>query len=103
LLTSTLPPLLQGNILAGDLINGSITITGGALIERALANVALTMTNTNVNGVCALVDQVKAGCKNDDDGRAKDHHGHRKDKDDHDKDKGDHDKDKDHKDEDHKD
>ncbi len=101
--TSTLPPLFQGNILAGDPINGSITITGGALIGPALANVALTMTNTNVNGVCALVDQVKAGCKNDDDGRDKDHHGHRKDKDDHDKDKGDHDKDKDHKDEDHKD
>src|SRR5579864_4873395 len=29
--TSTLPPLFQGNILAGDPINGSITITGGAL------------------------------------------------------------------------
>ena len=92
--TSTLPPLFQGNILAGDPINGSIAITGGALIGRALANVALTMTNTNVNGVCALLDQVKAGCKNDDD-----------DKDDNDKDKDhkDHKGGKDHKDKDHKD
>jgi hypothetical protein len=82
--TSTLPPLFQGNILAGDPVNGSITISGGALVGRALANVALTMTGTNVNGVCALVDQAKAGCKTDDDDRDKDHH-HR-DKDHHDKD-----------------
>jgi hypothetical protein len=81
--TSTLPPLFQGNILAGDPINGSIAITGGALIGRALANVALTMTNTNVNGVCALVDQVKAGCKSGDE------------------DKDDDDKDRDHKDDKH--
>ena len=86
--TSTLPPLFQGNILAGDPINGSITITGGALVGRALANVALTMTSTNVNGVCALVDKAKAGCKTDDD-RDKDHHD--RDKDHHDKDN--HDKD----------
>jgi hypothetical protein len=81
---STLPPLFQGNILAGDPINGSITITGGALVGRALANVAVTMTGTNVNGVCALVDQAKAGCKTDDDDRDKDHH--HGDKDHHDKD-----------------
>src|ERR1700674_1425219 len=41
LTTSTLPPLFQGNILAGDPINGSIAITGGALVGRVLANVAL--------------------------------------------------------------
>ena len=52
------------------------------------------MTSTNVNGVCALVDQAKSGCKNDDDDLDKGHH-HRKDKDDH--------KDKDHPDKDHKD
>ena len=92
--TSTLPPLFQGNILAGDPALGSITITGGALVGRALANVALTMTSTNINGVCALVDKAKAGCKTDDDDRDED-------KDHHDKDK-DH-KDKDHKDQDHKD
>jgi hypothetical protein len=97
LTTSTLPPLFQGNILAGDPINGSITITGGALVGRAFANVAVTMTGTNVNGVCALVDQAKAGCKNDDDDRDKDHHHKGRDRD---KDKEDHDKikDKDHED-----
>jgi hypothetical protein len=98
--TSTLPPLFQGNLLAGDTVGGSITITGGALVGRALASVAVTLTSTNVNGVCALVDQAKASCKNDDDDRDKDHH-HRKDRDDHDKDKEDHDKD--HQDNDHKD
>jgi hypothetical protein len=81
--TSTLPPLFQGTILAGDPINGSITITGGALVGRALANVALTMTTTNVNGVCALVDQAKAGsgCKNDDDDKDRDHKHHKHHKD----------------------
>jgi hypothetical protein len=77
--TSTLPPLFQGNILAGDPVGGSITITGGALVGRALANVALTMTGTNVNGVCALVDKAKAGCKVDDDDRDKDNDHHDKD------------------------
>ena len=101
-LTTSTPPLFQGNLFAGDPINGSITVTGGALVGRALANVAVTMTNTNVNGVCALMDQAKAGCKNDDDDRDKDHH-HRKDRDDHDKDKDHRDKDKDHQDKDHKD
>jgi hypothetical protein len=91
---STLPTLFQGNLLAGDAINGSIRITGGALVGGAFANVAVTITSTNVNGVCALVDQAKSGCKNDDDDRDKGHH-HRKDKNDH--------KDKDHPDKDHKD
>jgi hypothetical protein len=107
LTTSTPPPLFQGNLLAGNTTGGSITITGGSLVGRALASVAVTMTTTNVNGVCALVDQAKASCKNVDDDRDedkdkdKDHHRHHdKDKD---KDKGkdkDDDKDKD-KDKDH--
>jgi hypothetical protein len=100
--TSTLPPLFQGNILAGDPVGGSITITGGALVGRALANVALTMTSTNINGVCALVDKAKAGCKTGDDDRDKDKDKD-KDKDHHDKDKDHHDKDKDHQGDDHKD
>ena len=111
LTTSTPPPLFQGNLLAGNTTGGSITITGGSLVGRALASVAVTMTTTNVNGVCALVDQAvaqaKASCKNDDDDRDEDKD---KDKDkdrdrDRDKDKGHHrhhdkDKDKD-KDKDH--
>ena len=101
LTTSTPPPLFQGNLLAGNTTGGSITITGGSLVGRALASVAVTMTTTNVNGVCALVDQAKAGCKTDDDDRDKKKHHHDKDKDDHDKDKDkdkdkDEDKDKDH-------
>jgi hypothetical protein len=104
LTTSTLPPLFQGNLLAGDPIGGSITITGGALVGRALANVAVTMTSTNVNGVCALVDQAKASCKNDNDDRDEDKDHHDRD-DDRDKDHHHHDKDKDqdHKDKDHSD
>jgi hypothetical protein len=94
--TSTLPPLFQGNILAGDPANGSITITGGAVIGRPLANVAVTLTTTNIDGACALVDKAKAGCKTDDDD-------HDKDKRHHDKDKDHHDKDKDQQDDDHKD
>ncbi len=97
LTTSTPPPLFQGNLLAGNTTGGSITITGGSLVGRALASVAVTMTTTNVNGVCALVDQAKAGCKTDDDDRDKKKHHHDKDKDDRDKDKDkDEDKDKDH-------
>ena len=61
-----------------------------------LANVALTMTNTNVNGVCALVDQAKAGCKNEDDDKDRNHkdHMHHKDR----KNDKDHKERKDHKD-----
>jgi hypothetical protein len=94
--TSTLPPLFQGNILAGGPA-GSITITGGNLIGRVLANVAVTLTGTNIHGTCALVAQGGAGCKDDDDDRD-DHHkkGHHH-KDRHDKD------DKDDHDDDHKD
>jgi hypothetical protein len=91
--TSTLPPLFQGNILAGGPA-GSITITGGNLIGRVLANVAVTLTGTNIHGTCALVAQGGASCPADDDDR---HHHHDRDNDkdrDHDKDK-DKDKDKD--------
>jgi Ice-binding-like len=94
LTTSTLAPLFQGNLLAGNTIGGSITVTGGAVVGRALASVAVTLTGTNVNGVCALVDQAKASCKNDDDDRDKD-----KDKD-KEKEK---EKEKEHRDDDHKD
>lgn len=85
----------KGNILAGAPASaadpGSITLTGGTLIGRALANVAVTMTTTtagigaSVIGCGALSGPVTPGtppgspsCKN------KDHDGH--DKDGHDKD-----------------
>jgi hypothetical protein len=93
--TSTLPPLFQGNILLGGPA-GSITTTGGNLIGRVLANVAVTLTGTNIHGTCALVAQGGAGCKDDDDDRDKDHH----DRDRKDKDK---DKDKDNNKDDNKD
>jgi len=117
LTTSAPPSLFQGNLLAGDPTGGSITTTGGALVGRALANVAMTVTGTAVNGVCALVDQAKAGCETDDDDRDEDHdcdggHNHH-DKDHHkghhkghhhkgchDRDKDDRDDDKDHRDDD---
>jgi hypothetical protein len=105
LTTSTPPPLFQGNLLAGNTTGGSITITGGSLVGRALASVAVTMTGTNVNGVCTLVDQAKASCKTNDDDRDKDKDDHDKDRDHHDKDRDHRDKDKDHhdKDKDHHD
>jgi len=54
------------------------------------------MTNTNVNGVCALVDQAKAGCKKEDDDKDQNHkdHIHHKDR----KNDKDHKERKDHKD-----
>jgi len=106
LTTSTLAPLFQGNLLAGNTVGGSITVTGGAVVGRALASVAVTLTGTNVNGVCTLVDQAKASCKNDDDDRDedKDHdRGDDHDRDRHEKNKHHHDrddKDKDHRDQD---
>ena len=45
---------LKGSILAGDPINGSITLTGGSLAGQALANVAVTITGTGVIGCDAL-------------------------------------------------
>jgi hypothetical protein len=90
--TSTLPPLFQGNILAGNAAGGSVTITGGSLIGRVLANVAITMTGTNIHGSCALLAQGTASCTVNDNDDNDEHH--EKDKDqDHDKDR---DKDKDH-------
>lgn len=44
----------KGNILAGDAILGSITLTGGTLAGQALANVAVTMTDASVIGCGAL-------------------------------------------------
>lgn len=60
----------KGNILAGDTIGGSITLTGGTLAGRALANVAVTMTGASVIGCDALSDS--PSCK------GKKHHGHDK-------------------------
>jgi len=90
--TSTLPPLFQGNILAGNAAGGSVTITGGSLIGRVLANVAITMTGTNVHGSCALLAQGTASCTVNDNDDNDEHHENDKDQD-HDKDR---DKDKDH-------
>lgn len=45
---------LKGNILAGNAIDGAITLTGGSLAGRALANVAVTMTDTSVIDCDAL-------------------------------------------------
>ena len=81
--TSTLPPLFQGNILAGGAA-GSITITGGALVGRVLANVAVTMTNTNIHGTCALTASGGGACDGDDDHGHSHHKGKDKDRD-HDK------------------
>ena len=41
---------LMGNILAGDTVGGSITLTGGALTGRVLAKVAVTTTGTSIVG-----------------------------------------------------
>jgi hypothetical protein len=48
--TTMTTSVFQGNILAGDTVGGSITFTGGTLVGRALANVAVTMTTTSVIG-----------------------------------------------------
>jgi hypothetical protein len=85
--TSTLTPLFQGNILAGNAAGGSVTITGGSLIGRVLANVAVTLTGTNIHGSCALLAQGTASCTANDNDDNDEHH-HEKDNDrDHDKDK----------------
>jgi hypothetical protein len=90
----------KGNILAGDLgsdttKDGSITLTGGSLAGRALANVAVTMTDASVIGCAALkAPKDRNECEADDE----DKHHHDKDHDrdhdkDHDKDHGKNDKD----------
>ena len=53
----------SGNILAGDATGGSITLKGGSLAGRALANVAVTMTGTNVIGCAALTGSPPSSCK----------------------------------------
>jgi hypothetical protein len=59
---------LKGNILAGNAIDGSITLTGGSLAGRVLANVAVTMTNASVIGCGALTATAgKDKCDADDD------------------------------------
>jgi hypothetical protein len=70
--TSTLTPLFQGNILAGNATGGSVTMTGGSLVGRVLANVAVTMTNTNIHGSCALVSKANGMCDAGDNGNDKD-------------------------------
>jgi Ice-binding-like len=52
---------LKGNIVAGG-ATGSITLSGGSLAGRALANVAVTMTNASVIG-CATLSGTPASCK----------------------------------------
>ena len=80
---------MKGNILAGDLASettkdGSITLTGGTLAGRALANVAVTMTNAAVIG-CAAVSASMA-CKAGERLVCKKKHGHHGGKDDDDDD-----------------
>ncbi len=65
---------LSGNILAGDAIGGSITMTGGTVAGRVLANIAVTMTGANVIGCAAGPGSPPSSCKPEKD------HGHDKDK-----------------------
>ena len=95
----------KGNILAGDLASdttqdGSITLTGGSLAGRALANVAVTMTDASVIGCAALkAPKDRNECEADDEDKhhhkhhGRDHHKHDKDHDKHDKDHDKHDRD----------
>jgi hypothetical protein len=65
---------LSGNILAGDAIGGSVTMTGGTVAGRVLANVAVTLTGTNVIGCAAGPGSPPSSCK------PEKNHGHDKDK-----------------------
>jgi hypothetical protein len=67
---------LKGNILAGGATLGSITLTGGSLVGRALANVAVTMTNASVID-CDVVSDNFPSCKGK---KRHGHHGHDNDK-----------------------
>ncbi len=62
--TSTLPPMFQGSILAGapTAAGGSITITGGSVAGRVLANTAVTMTGTSLVS-CSTIAPSKDFCK----------------------------------------
>ena len=51
----------KGNILAGDAIGGSVTLTGGTFAGSIFSNVAVTMTNTNVIG-CDTLTGTPSGC-----------------------------------------
>lgn len=53
----------KGNILAGNPIGGSITLTGGTLAGSALANVAVTMTGTSIIGCETLSGPLCCHCK----------------------------------------
>jgi hypothetical protein len=61
---------LKGNILAGNPIGGSITLTGGTVAGRILANQAVTMTGASVIGCGVLAGGGSGGgsnsCKGDD-------------------------------------
>ena len=63
----------KGNILAGDAIGGSVTLTGGTQAGSVYANVAVTMTNANVIG-CDTLTGSTPGCtgKGHDKGHDKD-------------------------------
>ena len=85
---------MKGNILAGNAIGGSITLTGGSLAGRALANVGVTMTDAHVIG-CDVLSNPPSSCKDKKDRG----HGHDKDHgNDKDKEHKGHDKDKEYKD-----
>lgn len=62
----------EGNILAGDAVDGSITMTGGALAGRAFSNVAVTMTDASVIG-CGALSNPSAACKKERDDEDKNH------------------------------
>jgi ice-binding like protein len=74
---------LKGNIVAGG-ATGSITLTGGTLAGRALANVAVTITGANIIG-CGALSSTPSSCKKK--------HKHNGDRDDDDDDDDDHDRD----------
>lgn len=82
--TSMTTSAFKGNILAGG-ATGAITLTGGTLAGRALANVAVTMTDASVFGCGALSGPPSSPCE------------------DKDRDGDDHDDDKKHRDNEHKD
>ena len=63
----------KGNILAGNDIGGSVTLTGGTVAGRVLAKVAVTMTGASVIG-CDALSAPGMSCKEHK------HHGHDKDK-----------------------
>jgi hypothetical protein len=62
----------KGNILAGDPAGGSITLTGGTVAGRALANVAVTMTDASIIGCGAASGALSCKVKDGDD-EDKDH------------------------------